>query len=353
MKYVKAAAPGKVNISLRVGKVREDGFHPLDTVFEALDIYEIVEAWNDPSGEISLSFAEGTGGGLPTDGRNIVVRAAHLVREYCAVHALSAYDNPALLGARIRITKGIPIAGGMAGGSADAAATLVALVRLWELDIAQEDLAALAAQLGSDVPFCLMGGLARGQGRGEKLTAIQAGCTHGFVLLINPRGLSTPDVFHEYDRLCAMPRSQVSQSRAEAGTPPALCAALGGKDLRAIGQLMVNDLEEPAFSLRPDVGAIVHSLRSAQCGSVQGAGSEQSGSAPSGNVQGGASQGADADIVQPAGVILSGSGPTVAVLCEPQHREAMRELLSSEFPQLRLISATGPAQGAHVVCELQ
>ena len=310
MRYVKALAPAKVNLALRVGAVRADGFHPLDTVFEALDIYEELEVWSDSSGVVALEYAaSGLGFGLPVDESNLAIRAALALRE-CAGQGAAAF------GARMKITKRIPIAGGMAGGSADAAVALVALNALWELGFTAAQLLAIGAELGSDVPFALLGGIARGISRGEILEPVPynpAVGEHGFLMLTNPQGLSTPAVFSEFDRLRGGARPE---EKAEPASTAALCDTLEAGDMRAVAENMVNDLETPAFSLRPDLQEIVAQLREMRLGEV---------------------------------VILSGSGPTIAVMCKTEQLAVTARALREHFPQLGVVEARGPVPGARVI----
>lgn len=287
-----ASAPAKVNLALRVGSVRDDGFHPLDTVFEALDLFDDVTATHADGLSMDIT---GLGTDLPCDESNLVLRAARLLQQATGTTR----------GAHLSVTKRIPVAGGMAGGSADAAATLVALNTLWELGLSGEQLLELGAELGSDVPFSLLGSIARGTSRGEKLESIKPGAMHGWVLLTNPVGLSTPAVFRKFDDLSS-----------EAGQPASteeLCQAVQGNDLCKIGQLLINDLEAPAFALRPDLAEIVVALQTVGHGAV-----------------------------------LSGSGPTIAVLCEISQLESLGSELANAFPELSVVSAVGPAAGAHI-----
>lgn len=412
MRYVKAIAPAKVNLALRVGAARSDGFHPLDTVFEALDLYEEFEAWDDPSGDIALTFAPGLGSSLPVDASNLAIRAARELRRECGVSH----------GAKMRIAKHIPIAGGMAGGSADAAATLVGLNELWQVGLDAQELATIGARLGSDVPFALMGGVAHGTGRGEYLSAVPTNARHGFVMLTNPRGLSTPAVFRHFDAMMlpsAEPLSHgaptstqelrdvltdaaatisADEKRGSADTCAGVSASgcadahtgarLSGNadgnaahhfgndagSLERLGSLMVNDLEAPAFALRPDLERIIEQLRAMahdsrgskdECGNKGREGERRSkGSADKRRGQGeregtwsthaAASQKTAAtpngSTSAPIfGVILSGSGPTLAVLCAPADATALAAELDCRFPELMAIAAHGPAEGARVV----
>jgi 4-diphosphocytidyl-2-C-methyl-D-erythritol kinase len=295
---VTVRVPAKVNLELRVGPLRADGFHDLATVFQAVSLYDEVSVarWDDwhivPAG----AYADQ----IPTDESNLALRAARLVAERWHVdEALS-----------IRIDKDIPVAGGMAGGSADAAATLVACDQIWGLGLDREDLSDLAAELGSDVPFPLSGGNAMGSGRGEQLAPVLARGSFDWVFAISDTGLSTPDVFRECDRLrgdSAVAAPQVS---------PEIMAALRSGDPRALGKALHNDLEEAAFSLRPEL----RNLRDA-----------------------GVSFGA-------LGGIVSGSGPTVAFLTE-SHEASLDLSVSLAASDLcrDIRRAKGPVHGAQVV----
>ncbi|MFC5370710.1 4-(cytidine 5'-diphospho)-2-C-methyl-D-erythritol kinase [Arcanobacterium bovis] len=292
LERVIASAPAKVNLALRVGGIRQDGFHPLDTVFEALDLFDDVTA--TPAAELSMEIT-GIGADLPCDHTNLVLQAAQLLQRVTGTTR----------GAHLSVTKRIPVAGGMAGGSADAAATLVALNALWELGLSTEELMELGAQLGSDVPFALQGSVARGTSRGEALEAIKPGAMHGWVLLTNPVGLSTPAVFRKFDDL--------SPDVGEPTSTQDLCRAVEGDDLAKIGQLLANDLEAPAFALRPDLAEIIVALQTVG-----------------------------------HGVVLSGSGPTIAVLCKISQLESLSAELANAFPELSVVSAVGPTAGAHI-----
>ena len=186
---VTVRVPGKVNLYLAVGDRRDDGYHELTTVFHAVSLLDEVTVRN--ADVLSLELAGEGAESLPTDERNLAWRAAELLAE----HVGRAPD------VAITIEKSIPVAGGMAGGSADAAAVLVAMNSLWELGVPRRDLHALAAQLGSDVPFALHGGTALGTGRGEELATVLARNTFHWVLAFADGGLSTPAVFAEIDRL--------------------------------------------------------------------------------------------------------------------------------------------------------
>lgn len=224
---IRAAA--KINLYLAVGPVRPDGFHPLATVFQSVGLYDDIFA--APAPTISLTVA-GNGRHLPTGESNLAVRAAHLLAEHAG---LSRY------GARLHIHKRIPIAGGMAGGSADAAGTLVALNKLWDLRASEDELCDLGAKLGSDVPFCVRGGTQLGAGRGEQLNAVTCPVPGAFVIVTMKRGLSTPRVFAEFD-------AQATGEELRAVDEEFLRALQAGNWPR-IAELGRNDLQAPALLL--------------------------------------------------------------------------------------------------------
>ncbi|RTE50275.1 4-(cytidine 5'-diphospho)-2-C-methyl-D-erythritol kinase [Actinobaculum sp. 352] len=307
---VLASAPAKVNLALRVGPPRLDGFHPLDTVFEALDLFDDVRATALPdsdsvaqagSGNRSVRLRyEGDDGGAPTGDTNLAVRAAQLLRERYGIAD----------GVELTLTKRIPVAAGLAGGSADAAATLVACNELWGLGLDAPTLRELGAELGSDVPFCLLGGVAHATGRGEELRVLRPGTMHSWILLVSPHGLSTPDVFREFDAIMGyrpVPESLVPETEELQGT-------VGTADLRRMAPLMVNDLQEAAFSLYPTLRSIIGKANS-----------------------------------YGVAALVSGSGPTVAVLAEDATTaDALAGRLARDFPELTALRADGPAGGAHI-----
>ncbi|MCW2748603.1 MAG: 4-(cytidine 5-diphospho)-2-C-methyl-D-erythritol kinase, partial [Nocardioidaceae bacterium] len=196
MKSVTVRAPAKINLSLGVGPARSDGYHPLATVYMAVDLYDEVRAQAVDGDEISVTVhvdadARVEIADVPQDESNLAVRAALLLREATEI------DD----GAALTIRKVIPVAGGMAGGSADAAAALVACNELWGTALSKSELDALATRLGSDVPFSLHGGLALGSGRGELVSPVLARGSYHWVFAIADYGLSTADVYAEFDRL--------------------------------------------------------------------------------------------------------------------------------------------------------
>lgn len=265
---VTVRAPGKVNLYLAVGDRRDDGYHELTTVFHAISLLDEVTVRNADVPSLQLS-GEGVES-LPTDERNLAWQAAEVMAE----HVGRAPD------VAISIEKSIPVAGGMAGGSADAAAVLVAMNALWELGVPRRDLHALAAELGSDVPFAMHGGTALGTGRGEELTTVLGRNTFHWVLAFADSGLSTPAVFSEIDRLRDTGATGREQPPGLQDPEPVL-AALASGDADELASVLGNDLQPAALSLCPDL------RRTLRAGTEAGA----------------------------LAGIVSGSGPTCAFLC--------------------------------------
>ncbi|MEE2059706.1 4-(cytidine 5'-diphospho)-2-C-methyl-D-erythritol kinase [Rhodococcus artemisiae] len=295
---VTVRAPSKVNLHLAVGDLRPDGYHDLRTVFQALSLHDQVTV--APADTLRVEVRGPDAASVPTDSSNLVWRAAEMVAE-------RAGRTPDV---EITIDKGIPVAGGMAGGSADAAATLVALDALWGLGAGRSDLDEIAAQLGSDVNFCLHGNTALGTGRGEQLVPVLSRGTFHWVLAIAKDGLSTPVVFRELDRLRA------SGDPQRVGDADELLHALGAGDPHALAPLLGNDLQSAALSLNP---ALRRTLRA--------------------GVEAGALAG-----------IVSGSGPTCAFLVDDQRAavEVSAELSGAGVCRTVRI-ASGPVPGTRVV----
>ncbi len=263
---VTVRAPAKINLELRVGPLRADGFHELATVFHAVAVFDDLIAHPvEPGHGITLSLEGGPGGPVPTDGTNLAVRAARLLAERVGL------DLEHDAGADLHLRKSIPVAGGMAGGSADAAAALVACDALWHTGLDREQLHELAAELGSDVPFSLIGGTAVGSGRGERLTPALARGEYHWVVAVADHGLSTPAVYAEIDRMRAA--GQAPEPDPEPQISDQLMQALRAGDAEALGACLVNDLQPAACSLDPtlqralDVGAKVGALGSMVSGS--------------------------------------------------------------------------------------
>lgn len=298
---VTVRAPGKVNLYLAVGDLRDDGYHDLTTVFHAVSLLDEVTVREADT--LSLEMTGEGAESLPADERNLAWRAAELMAE----HVGRAPD------VAISIEKSIPVAGGMAGGSADAAAVLVAMNTLWELGVPRRDLHALAAQLGSDVPFALHGGTALGTGRGEELASVLARTTFHWVLAFAAGGLSTPAVFGELDRLRAAPDRDLPP-RLDDAEP--LLAALAAGDPQELASLLGNDLQPAALSLAPDL------RRTLRAGTEAGA----------------------------LAGIVSGSGPTCAFLCASAGAAVDVGAQLAGAGVCRTVRvANGPVHGARVV----
>jgi 4-diphosphocytidyl-2-C-methyl-D-erythritol kinase len=238
---VTALAPAKVNLWLSVGPPGDDGYHSLLTVFHALDLSDEVTATEVPRGQGITITVEGVGADdVPTDSRNLVWRAAELLADTCDRDADVA----------LHIVKRIPVAGGMAGGSADAAAALVACDALWRTELGRDRLMMLGAALGSDVPFAVHGGTAVGSGRGDHVMSTLVRGEFHWVVASAEGGLSTPAVYRELDRL-----------RGDHVPPPtasdALAAALASGDPVALGRALGNDLQQAAVSLRPALARLL------------------------------------------------------------------------------------------------
>jgi 4-diphosphocytidyl-2-C-methyl-D-erythritol kinase len=294
--------PGKVNLFLGVGDLREDGYHELTTVFHAVSLFDEITVRNADLLSVKMS-GEGVES-LPTDQRNLAWRAAELLAEHVG-------RGPDVA---ISVEKSIPVAGGMAGGSADAAAVLVAVNALWELGVPRRDLHALAAELGSDVPFALHGGTALGTGRGEQLATVLARNTFHWVLAFAKGGLSTPRVFAEMDRLRA--HSGRGQSPPRFEEPEPLLAALASGDAAQLAPLLGNDLQPAALSLAP---GLRRTLRAGQdAGALAG--------------------------------IVSGSGPTCAFLCSSASSAIDVGVELAGAGVCRTVrAASGPVHGARIV----
>lgn len=255
---VRVRVPAKVNLHLGVGAVRADGFHELTTVYQAISIYDEVTARRGDT--LTLTMAgEGTGD-LPLDESNLVIRAARALAAYAGVPAH----------ARLHLRKQIPLAAGLAGGSADAAAALVACDVLWGTGLTRDELAAVAVGLGSDVPFLVYGGTALGTGRGEVVSPVLARpVSWHWVVAIADEGLSTPAVYRELDRLRegAYPPTPVSSADD-------LLGALRQRDPAVLAATFGNDLQAAALSLRPALAEVLKAGQAAGAltGIVSGSG---------------------------------------------------------------------------------
>jgi 4-diphosphocytidyl-2-C-methyl-D-erythritol kinase len=299
---VTVRVPAKVNVQLAVGAARPDGFHDLANVFLAVSLYDEVTV--TPSDRLHLTCSGPYAGHVPLDATNLAARAAEAL---ASRHGIARADR----NVHIHIAKDIPVAGGMAGGSADGAAALLACDALWGTGASRTELLAICAELGSDVPFSLVGGAALGTGRGEKLTELEVGGT-GFhwVFATADGGLSTPAVFREFDRLTPQaPAPEASEALLEAlrtGDSEALAATLAES----------NDLQPAALSLRPSLAATLDAGTAA--GALAG--------------------------------LVSGSGPTTAFLtADAETAEKVAEALVASGTCRAARVATSPVAGATVV----
>ena len=238
---VRVRVPAKVNLALKVGPRRRDGFHPLATVYHAVSLFDEITVNHAAPGHFSVTVTGEGARSVPRDDSNLAVRAARLLA--------SSFGDERSAGVRLQIAKSIPVAGGLAGGSADAAAALVACSQLWDLDVSAEQLRRVAALLGSDVPFALLGGTALGSGRGEDVMPALARGTFHWVLGFGHQGLSTPAVYRRFDELHPRPPAPV--------VPVELMEALRAGDPIALGAALVNDLQRPALDLQPRLGRTV------------------------------------------------------------------------------------------------
>ena len=305
MQAVTVRAPAKVNLHLAVGPPRPDGYHDLVNVFHAVSLFDEVTATVADRLRITV---EGEGAdAVPHGPQNIAAIAAR---------ALAARTGVGRARVHIHLKKGIPVAGGMAGGSADAAATLIACDALWRTDLWQsrggrETIMNVAAELGADVPFALVGGTAVGHGRGDRLTAALARGTYHWVFALAADGLSTSAVYSECDRL----RTDPAKAPAPTASPQVMAALSAGNPV-ALGAALANDLQDAALRLRP------HLRRTLDAGREHGA----------------------------LGAVVSGSGPTCAFLAsDPDHMHGLAVALSAMGVCRTVRTATGPVPGARVV----
>lgn len=304
---VTVSAPAKINLCLGVGPARADGFHPLATLYQAIGLHDRVTAAHAPSSasdDVSVTVTAKDRirlDGVPLDGSNIAVRAARLLAGH---HGIDR-------GVTLTIDKGIPVAGGMAGGSADAAATLLACDHLWALHTPREELMALAAELGSDVPFAFVGGTAIGSGRGEVVTPLMTRGEYWWVVLESPVGLSTPAVYAEFDALHA------GHHVGDPEIPDALMQALRAHDVAAVGAHLTNDLQPAALRLRPELGVALER----------------------------------GPLASALGAVLSGSGPSCLFLCESEAHAAVVSTGLRSAGLTSLSCAPGPVPGARLLLD--
>ena len=303
---VTVTAPAKINLQLAVGPARADGYHTLVTVYHAVSLLDEVTV--QPASQLSITVAGEDAAQVPADKSNLAWQAAR---------ALAAAAGVADAGVQIEIRKRIPVAAGLAGGSADAAATLVACNELWKTGLSQRELCDLGATLGSDVPFAVVGGIAVGRGRADVMTAALAAGSYHWALAFGHAGLSTAQVYATCDRLrAARAASGSAQPIGEPELSTPLMAALRSGDPAKVGPLLSNDLQPAALSMQPEL------RRALAEGRDHGA----------------------------LGAIVSGSGPTCAFLARSAaHAREIAVGLTSSGACRAVARAGGPVPGASVV----
>lgn len=303
---VSVRVPGKINLELSVGPVRDDSYHELATVYQAVSVYDVVTV--ESARTWSLTVTGTYADRVPAGDDNLAMRAARVLAQRArALAGRRAKTGPV----SITIHKSIPVAAGMAGGSADAAGTLVACADLWDLDVMRDDLEPVAASLGADVPFLLRGGTAVGSGRGDKISPVLSrGEVHWVLWVTTGEGLPTPDVFAEFDRL------HEGMQLASPSLSETLVAALRTMEPDAMGAALDNDLQAATLSLRPELQEVL------DAGLDLGA----------------------------RGAVVSGSGPTVAFVVGSQAEALDLSMgLAARGPAGDILRVTGPVSGATVI----
>jgi 4-diphosphocytidyl-2-C-methyl-D-erythritol kinase len=298
---VHVRAPGKLNLFFEVGDAQDDGYHEVASAYQAVSLYE--DLWAEPADEFTVSVSGSVDvSGVPADDRNLALRAARLVAQKIGHTG----------GVHLDIVKHVPVAGGMGGGSADAAAALVACDALWGSDLGTTQLHQLAARLGADVPFALMGGTAIGTGRGDELSPALAKGRFDWVVVPSDAGLSTPEVYAHLDALRTRP-DIISATRAPAVHPGVLQALRAG-DAIVLAEHVRNDLQAAALSLRPELRDALE--LGEQAGAIAG--------------------------------MVSGSGPTLAFLAgDPESALELQVVLSAAGYEA--LHVHGPVRGARVL----
>ena len=295
---VTVRVPAKVNVYLGVGSKQFDGYHPIATVFQSVGIYDEVKI--ESADEFTIIPAGSFRDAIPTDQSNLVFKAVQLVAQACG-------QDPNVA---VTITKSIPVAAGMAGGSADAAAALLASDAFWQAGIPRSQLDAMARTLGADVLFMLHGGCALGTGRGDVLAPIMTRGTFHWVFATYKDGLSTPAVYDRFDKLSTLSDDYIPE------VPSDVLAALTRSDIEVLGDLLHNDLQIAALTLRPSLA---------------------------GALEFGLDHGA-------LGAIVSGSGPTCAFLVKDEVTAIdLRVALSASGLVDQAIHTHGPVHGARII----
>jgi 4-diphosphocytidyl-2-C-methyl-D-erythritol kinase len=303
---VTARVPAKVNLQLAVGPPRADGYHGLVTVFHAVSLFDQVTV--QPAARDAVTVTGEDADRVPVDQDNLALRAV------AALRAAVPDGGTSTPGVQVAVTKRIPVAAGLAGGSADAAAALVACNELWATGLTQQQLCEVGATVGSDVAFALLGGTAVGRGRGEQLTpALVPSTQYHWVLAFADGQLATPEVFTALDRL----RSQVvTPEKKPPGLDAALMSALRAGDAKLVGSRLSNDLQPAAVSVFP-------ALRKTLAAGLE---------------------------LGALGALVAGSGPTCAFLAASAERALELAVAMSGAGVCRSVArVTGPVPGAAVV----
>lgn len=294
---VAVRVPGKINLQLSVGPLQRDGYHELATVFQSVSLFDEITVSQIESG---IEITSDSKSNIPLDKENLAFRAAEIMCKKFDIET----------GLAIKIKKEIPVAGGMAGGSADAGGAIVAIDSLFSLGLKRNEMERIGAELGADVPFTIAGGTAIGTGRGDQIAPVLSRGSYNWVLALSTSGLSTPSVYKECDRLregLDISKPLVSDS---------LLQALSHGDAKALGKALSNDLQPAACSLKPALRLIL------DVGLDYGA----------------------------LGGIVSGSGPTVAFLAENEdHALDLVVALTSSGVVGNVIRVAGPVPGARVI----
>ena len=299
---VHVRAPGKINVYLGVGGALDDGYHALATVFQAVSLWEDVYAEHAEGFSVTTVGEEADA--VPTDDRNLALRAARLLAQQ------TGYPD----GVHLEVHKSVPVAGGMGGGSADAAAALLACDALWGTGLSSAELHDLAAQLGADVPFALQGGTAVGKGRGDHLNPALARGRFEWVLALDGEGLSTPVVYRRLDEYRTEHGALADDPPLSLEVPSGVLHALLSGDPHDLAAAMHNDLQIAAIRERPRLESTI--AAGSRAGALRG--------------------------------IVSGSGPTIAFLCASASGadRVLEELAASG---IRAVRASGPVHGARIV----
>ena len=302
---VHARAPGKINVFLKVGCLLDDGYHDVAIAYQAVSLYEDVRAY--PADDFSVTVTGTVDlSRVPLDETNIALVAARMLAKK------AGYTG----GVRLEIDKHVPVTGGMGGGSADAAATLLACDALWGTELSREDLIALAAQLGADVPFALTGGTAIGTGRGDQLSPALAKGQYQWVLALVDFGLSTPAVYNELDRHRERHAQDIFPAQREPIVDAKVLQALRAGDPHMLAESLFNDLQAPALHLEPSLSTVL------ELGERNGA----------------------------LAGIVSGSGPTVAFLAADLD-SALELQIALSAARISVVRATGPVHGARIITQ--